>query len=161
MLCLKALQVRHLSKLLSVHCVAVKQREQVEIKSSVPTVQRRNRDREMQNICLQKGHGWMFMMPWSRQNKGLKIAEGQKQYTFMLLHFKTSTHNWQTFYNKKLKPEQPNKVLWSPVLLTCAVRICSEHCGTLYGYRPNTKAFMLLGTCNVCTDVRKIITRKR
>ena len=45
----------------------------------------------MQNLCLQKGHGWMFMMPWNRQNKGLKSAERQKQYTFMLLRFKTST----------------------------------------------------------------------
>ena len=44
-------------------CAAVKQREQAEIRSSVPTVQGRNSDREMQNICLQKGHGWMFMMP--------------------------------------------------------------------------------------------------
>ncbi len=53
----------------------------------------------------------MFMMPLSRQNKGLKMAEGQKQYTFMLLRFKTSTHKRQTFYNKKLKPEQPNEAL--------------------------------------------------
>ncbi len=31
------------------------------------------------------------MMPRSRQNKGSKTAERQRQYTFMLLHFKTST----------------------------------------------------------------------
>lgn len=62
MLCLKALQVIHLLKRLTVLCAAGKLNVQAEIRSSVPTVQRRNRDRETQNICLQKGHGWMFMM---------------------------------------------------------------------------------------------------
>ena len=31
--------------------------------SSVPTVRRRNSDREMQNLCLLKGLGWMFIAP--------------------------------------------------------------------------------------------------
>ena len=37
--------------------------EQAEIRNSVLTVRRRNSGKEMQNICLQKGLVWMFMMP--------------------------------------------------------------------------------------------------
>ena len=40
------------------------------------------------------------MMPLSRQNKGLKSAERQKQYTFMLLHFKTSTQTTNIIQQK-------------------------------------------------------------
>ena len=160
MLCLKAFQVKHLPKQLTVLYAAVKQSEQAEIRSSVPTVRRRNSGREMQNLCLQKGHGWMFMMPRSRQNKGLKMVERIRQYTFMLLRFKTSTQK-KHYTTKILNPNNRTR---------CYEALC--YCLVLFVFVANTvahctytdrtqKPLCLLGTCNVCTDVRKIITRKR
>jgi hypothetical protein len=42
----------------------------------------------------------MFMMPLSCQNKGSKMAERQRQYTFILLHSKTSTQTTNILQQK-------------------------------------------------------------
>ena len=77
------------------------------------------------------------MMPRSRQNKGSKTAERQRQYTFMLLHFKTSTQlanivqqksETRTTEQGAMKPCAT--ALWRSVLLRTLwhiVRIQTEH----------------------------------
>ena len=79
----------------------------------------------------------MFMMPLSRQNKGSKSAERQKQYTFMLLPFKTSTQ-LANIVQQKSKTRTNEQIAMKPCAIALhrsylrrtlwhSVRIQTEH----------------------------------
>ena len=85
------------------------------------------------------------------------MAEGQKQYTFMLLRFKTSTQTRNILQQKSknrtteqtaMKPYATALVLFG--FVANSVAHCTDKTRT-------AKSFVLLEICIVCTDVRKII----